>query len=183
MSEKTIPVKVFDDLIEHLQMGSNDVEVYFNRQTFEFFMLVNEYGIDGWDEEEQWEDDEEDEDGNGKVGEQLSESELEERRLRIEVQNSADWLSLPSSYEVDERSMMIDFARAQKDEKLRETLLDHLHRKGAFRRFKEEVFQRGIRDEWFEFRDEAFGEVIEGWLDEHGLSVEGRPKRFADEEE
>ncbi|MCM3767745.1 UPF0158 family protein [Neobacillus niacini] len=51
------------------------------------------------------------------------------------------------------------FCYSLSDLKLRNTLLDSISGKDAFRRFKDIVYHLGISGKWYEFRDQQFKEI------------------------
>jgi hypothetical protein len=64
-----------------------------------------------------------------------------------DVTGSADWLALPSKFDIHEHSIMERFCLDLDDGRQRETLLDAIHRKGAFRRFKDLVRRYDIEQQ------------------------------------
>ncbi len=73
----------------------------------------------------------------------LADWEQEELQKRREVRFSDDWLSLPSSRDVHEWSIMRDFAVEQGE--LQDEFLDAIHGKGAF-----SCLQVQARPAWFD---------------------------------
>lgn len=85
------------------------------------------------------------------------------------VLESGRFLRLPSKFDVHEWAIMDQFSRGQKDDRLREELLDAIHGAGAFRMFKRTIRRLGIEKAWFQFRDQAIKEIAREWLEEHNL--------------
>jgi len=56
------------------------------------------------------------------------------------------------------------------DGKISEILLQMIKGSGAFRRFKDAIYQHGIEDDWFKYLDEAYKEIAIAWLESHDLS-------------
>ena len=94
----------------------------------------------------------------------LDESTLED----IEV-NWKDYILLPTQYDIHEYRIMQDFALSCPYEQMREKMLASLRGKGAFRRFKDTVFDLGIRDDWFAYRDKRLREIAESWCMDNRL--------------
>ena len=65
--------------------------------------------------------------------------------------------------------MMEDFAEQYPDKKTEIALLNALHGRGAFRRFKDTLIYLGIREEWFTFRNREYREVAERWCMDNRL--------------
>ncbi len=76
-------------------------------------------------------------------------------------------ICLPSRFEIDEYGMMKEFAYSRVSECDR--LLETLRGRGAFRRFKDRVYEFGIEKEWFEYRDNQYREIAEEWCRRNGL--------------
>lgn len=76
-------------------------------------------------------------------------------------------ICLPSPYEINEYGMMKEFADSRVSE--REQLLKALIGKGAFRRFKDKLYDLGIEKEWFDYRDKKYREIAEEWCRTNGL--------------
>src|SRR5262249_42583543 len=85
---------------------------------------------------------------------------------------------LPDKREIHEWEILNAFAHAKQGRAGRD-LLDAVHGRGAFRAFRAAVERRGLREEWFAFRTEAFREIARAWLEKHGLAWRG-PARPAE---
>ena len=83
---------------------------------------------------------------------------------------SGDYIRLPTQYEIHEYAMMEDFAEQYPDKKTEIALLNALHGRGAFRRFKDTLIYLGIREEWFTFRNREYREVAERWCVDNQLT-------------
>lgn len=81
-------------------------------------------------------------------------------------------LMLPDRYEIHEYKIMEDFADSRSDERVAERLSIALDGRGAFRRFKDELYRLGIEKDWYAFRDEAFERIAREFLEGHGLRWE-----------
>jgi len=88
-----------------------------------------------------------------------------------DIEESDEFLPLPTSAEIEEWSMMEEFAQ-QRPEPLSDELLDDLNGRGAFRMFRTIAKRARLEDEWDRFRDRAFASIARKWLDEHGISYE-----------
>ena len=82
---------------------------------------------------------------------------------------SGDYIRLPTQYEIHEYEMMEDFTEQYPDKKTEIALLNALHGRGAFRRFKDTLIYLGIREEWFTFRNREYREVAERWCMDNRL--------------
>ncbi|HYK05993.1 MAG TPA: hypothetical protein VE974_29890 [Thermoanaerobaculia bacterium] len=89
-------------------------------------------------------------------------------RMR-EVVRSADWLLLPSSFEIHEWEIMKRFARTVRDSEVAERLDRALHGRGAFRMFRDAVHRLGIEPDWQRFRRSTLREIARRHLDRFGV--------------
>ena len=77
------------------------------------------------------------------------------------------WVLLPDRFEIDDWATMRDFANCQNDV-LRNRLLDIIHRRGAYRNFKNECDRQGLLDDYYAFQDRRHREVAVDWLERNG---------------
>jgi Uncharacterised protein family (UPF0158) len=88
-----------------------------------------------------------------------------------DIEESDEYLPLPASYEIDEWSMMRQFAERRPPPQCDE-LLDALGGRGAFRMFRSVIKRVRIEDEWYRFRERAFVSIAREWLDRHGFAYD-----------
>lgn len=86
-----------------------------------------------------------------------------------ELLESDHCIEFPDRREIDEWSMMEKFASAVEDEHARERLLDALHGKGAFRRFKDVADRLDLLDPWYEHCNKAFEDFTRKWLQDNDI--------------
>ena len=85
-----------------------------------------------------------------------------------EIDYDDKYIVLPDQYEINEYHMMEAFAYDHNDDRL----ITALQGRGAFRKFKDTVDHIGLRNEWFEFRDNCYRSRAEDWCRAHGLKWE-----------
>jgi hypothetical protein len=90
-------------------------------------------------------------------------------RIR-EILTSDRWLSLPTRFDIHEWAIMDAFAQSLDDLDVADELLRALHGRGAFRAFKDAVHRRGVRLNWYRFRDAAIADIAAAWLDDQGIA-------------
>lgn len=95
----------------------------------------------------------------------------DEEMNREDVEDSDEYLPLPTSYEIDEWSIMKRFADERPDP-VGSELLDALSGRGAFRMFRAALKRARMEDEWDRYREGAFVTIATEWLDEHGIAYE-----------
>ena len=90
------------------------------------------------------------------------------RKVR-DVLASDSCLHLPGRFEIDEWSIMDEFAQTQHSERVRQELLEAIHGAGAFRMFRSTIRRLGLEIDWYRFREEALVEIARDWLEVHKL--------------
>ena len=100
------------------------------------------------------------------------EAEALEQAKAVAGDDGTRFLPLPDKFDINEWEMMRDFAAAREDEKLADALLNAIHGRGAFRYFKDRIHEAGIAEEWYRFRDNAYGRIALDWCEQHGIDVD-----------
>lgn len=96
----------------------------------------------------------------------------EVQKAKQYLENTDDYLDLPSQEDIEEYRIMEDFAYSLEDEKISQQLLINLKGSGAFRRFKDNVKLIGIDQEWYQFRDERYQQFAFEWCEAHDVSID-----------
>jgi Uncharacterised protein family (UPF0158) len=143
------------DVIEQMDLTSDEATAYINRKTGELITLTDEELALAEDPEEAAE------------APQWQKDLLPKAR---EVMASEDYIPLPSKFEIHEWSIMERFAQSLTDTAVSDELDAALHGRGAFRRFKDALHRLGIVDEWYRFRDAALEEIAIEFLEAHGIA-------------
>jgi hypothetical protein len=114
---------------------------------------------------------EEMEEGNDDIGGEVLDLETEyyQEAKRV-LASDPDYLKLPSRFEIHEYEIMERFCLSFPDAKVSDILLRKIRGSGAFRRFKDTIYQYGIEDDWFQYRDEAYKEIAIAWLESNGIA-------------
>ena len=76
-----------------------------------------------------------------------------------------DFLSLPGKYDIHEYRIMEKFAININDDKLFNTL----HGKGAFRRFKDQLYFQNLTDGYYDFYDQYLKEIAINWCEDNNI--------------
>ena len=146
------------EIINSLEMVSDQVEFYLNRETGEIIELLKDVQQE-WD----WENEEIE-------TEDLEDWQKEIRLLGEKVISSDIYIPFPTKFEIFEYRIMEDFCLSYPDEKISRFLCKKIRGRGAFRRFKDAIYNFEIEKEWFDFKDKALKEIGISWLDENDLS-------------
>jgi hypothetical protein len=88
------------------------------------------------------------------------------------VLDGKDYIALPGRFEIDEYSMMREFALNLSDLKNSETLLVAIQGSGAFRRFKDMVRIMGIEQQWYDFRAGEYEKLAIEWCEQNGIKYD-----------
>jgi len=148
------------DVIDEMEMSSDDATSYINRKTGELITVTDEMFSLA-------EDPDEEEDAPEWQKEMLP-------KVR-EVAASEEFIPLPSKFDIHEWSIMERFALSFADGDVRDELEAALHGRGAFGRFKDALHRRGIADAWYRFRDTALEEIAVEFLEAHGIEFRREP--------
>ena len=154
------PVKL-KELADEMQSQMNEWTTFLNKKTGEFVPVS--------DDELRIAEDGED------VGNAFSLVEIDEDRVKMAediLDNSDDYIELPSRFDIDEYDIMERFCESIKNGRDRDALLIAIKGSGAFRRFKEIVRRFGLEDDWYRFKDEAYQELAIEWCNENGILFE-----------
>ncbi len=88
------------------------------------------------------------------------------------VAETVDYIPLPSKFDIHEYSIMENFCLSINDAEIRDTLYGLIKGSGAFRRFKDAVYQFGIENKWFNYRNDAFKQIAIDWCNENGIEFD-----------
>jgi len=164
MTDKPKATVFLDDVVDGMDMQSDESSVLFDPRSGEFFP-VSDYEVqraesdDDLDDLEDWE-----------------RKERETVRRLLE-----EGIAVPDRFEIHEWEILRDFSRSRDDAVQRDELLDAIRGRGAFRMFKSAVHRLGIQDDWYDYRQERLREIARDWLDANGIPY-SEEKRHAREE-
>ena len=151
------------DVIEQMDLTTDEATAYINRKTGELITLTHEEVALTEDPDEAAEAPQWQKDLLPKAREVLASEE--------------DYIPLPSKFEIHEWSIMERFAQSLTDAAMSDELDAALHGRGAFRRFKDAVHRLGIADQWYRFREAALEEIAIEFLEEHGIAYQREPRQ------
>jgi hypothetical protein len=149
-------------ILELVDMFSDLSCIYVNRMTGEAIIL-HEEELSMLEGEFVEDIPTEDEDGRP-----LPQWQQESMRRLQEIRENDDWLQVATRQDVDEYSIMKRFAGRARPS-VSKVLLDALHGKGAYRRFRDAVHRTGSQAEWEEFRSESIARQMRSVLDAEGV--------------
>ncbi len=109
-----------------------------------------------------------------------ADEEDEEEEPLDSVEAVRTWLPLPDQFELNDWSTMCDFADLQ-DGELRNALVDTLHRRGAYGRFRDQCARHGLLLDYYALRDQHRRRIAIDWLEDNGCEwTEGRRPQTKD---
>ena len=87
--------------------------------------------------------------------------------------NPNNFITVPSQQEVDEYSMMGNFALTLNNNEHKKILLTAIEGRGAFRRFKNSVIKLGIEEAWYNYKDQCYLAFAKEWAEENNCKLIG----------
>ncbi len=153
-----IPIKL-DDLVEAMEMQSDVIWAYLNRETGTIVHVYDEAWQAAKDHEPldaypEWEQE----------SIQVAREILEDR--------TGVYVRLPTQHEIHEWAIMDRFAQEVEDERIGQELRRALRRKGAFRRFKDAVHRRNLAEDWYAYKAQALRQIARAWCEEYDIPFE-----------
>jgi len=104
----------------------------------------------------------------------ITEYDREESTEALQVEESPDFIALPSKFDIHEYSIIERFCESVSDPELQQQLFSAIRGGGAFRRFKDMIRHSGAEDDWYAFRQTALESIASSFLDAHGIPYERR---------
>ncbi len=87
-----------------------------------------------------------------------------------EIESSQRFIRLPNQYDINEYSIMKNFALNVLNKPQREKLLQILKNQKPFKHFKNEIYYLGIEKSYFAFRQQRYCEITKEWCELHNIS-------------
>ncbi len=78
----------------------------------------------------------------------------------------------PTKFDIHEYSIMEDFVDNFPSGAIRNELMNAIHGRGAFRRFKDTLYRYGIEQSWYDYQAEAYKQIAIRWCRDEGLEYE-----------
>lgn len=132
-----------DDVIEALNFANDETHYFYSIKTEEVLMV--------WD---------------GMVNGETDPDLIEEIEVSFD-----EYIALPGRYEINEYNMMEEFIDNLPEGRKQDKLYDAIRGRGAFRRFKDEVYELGLEQKWYKHRDEAYEKLAIEWCEENEIEI------------
>lgn len=151
-----LPVSL-QDVIDQIDLQSELVQGFINRKTGELTIFTEEddYALRHLED--------------GRSLEELPEWQQEIIPKLREIQTSDDFIGLPTPFEVHEYRIMENFIYSLEDTAMQDDLFRAIRGRGAFRIFKDKIFDHGIRDDWFTFKNNSIKRIAIDFLEAEGI--------------
>ena len=81
------------------------------------------------------------------------------------------FVELPTTWDVHESRIMEEFCYSLAGD-VRADCLDAIHRRGAFRHFKDLLLRHGMRESWYAFRGEALRKIAIEWCEDNEIAFQ-----------
>ena len=88
------------------------------------------------------------------------------------IAESGQYIPLPTKFDIDEYSIMERFCMSMDNQEIGDILYDLICGGSAFRRFKDAIYQYGVEDEWYSYRDKAIKEIAIEWCRENNIEFD-----------
>lgn len=138
-----------EKITEALERVSLDCSVFVNRETHEFFDVLDDM-FDLVDKED----------------EDLLDWEISIKEKLTSIDVSSSWVKLPSAFEINEYRIMEAFAYTLPNG-LNQLILEAIKGKGAFSRFKNTCFKHCLMEDWYAFKKAALKQLAKAWCEAH----------------
>lgn len=142
-------------IIDSLDIQSDLATSYLDRTAGKFFVLTEDDRMAAdWDE----------------PLEDFPDWQREDIERAREIEGGSDrYVALPDQYEIHEYRALDGFASEHPDPEISDALLDAIGGRGAFRRFKDTVFELGVQEEWNKYRRAFLERIARLWCEENQI--------------
>ena len=82
-----------------------------------------------------------------------------------------DYIPLPDQHDIHEYRMMEDFIYELPGGRAQDALEAAIRGKGAFRRFKDRLYDFNLQEKWYKYRDACYERVARDWCERFGIEV------------
>jgi hypothetical protein len=156
---------VLEDLIDALEEQSDTLFAFLDRHTGEVFLITEEsLALTEADPE---------------TIAMLPDWQKEEAVRALLIETTDRYLALPDRFDINEWNIMNEFAQEAKRNDIRTALVRAVQGNHPFRRFKDQIANHHLWDDWNRFRRHAFVEIIRDWSEENGILLSVRQSKTA----
>jgi hypothetical protein len=142
------------EIVEGMEFQSDQIESYLERATGRV-VTISQEDMEAAEDEDSVEDCPDWQRENILIAQKILDS------------GNAEYLKLPSTWDIHEYEIMERFIEAIEDETISDALYHAIKGKSAFRRFKDAICDCGVREQWFKYRENAYKEIAIDWCREN----------------
>lgn len=82
-----------------------------------------------------------------------------------------DYIPLPGQYDINEYRIMEEFIYELPVGKNQDVLARTIQGRGAFRRFKDKLYDLNLEKQWYQYREEAYEKIARQWSERHKIDI------------
>ena len=82
-----------------------------------------------------------------------------------------DYIPLPGQYDINEYRLMEEVIYELPAGKNQDVLTGAIQGRGAFRRFKDKLYDLNLQKQWYQYRDEAYEKIARQWCERHKIDL------------
>ena len=82
-----------------------------------------------------------------------------------------DYIPLPGQYDINEYRLMEEVIYELPAGKNQDVLTGAIQGRGAFRRFKDKLYDLNLEKQWYQYRDEAYEKIAMQWSERHKIAL------------
>ena len=82
-----------------------------------------------------------------------------------------DYIPLPGQYDINEYRIMEEFIYELPAGKNQDVLAGEIQGRGAFRRFKDKLYDLNLEKQWYQYREEAYEKIARQWSERHKIDI------------
>lgn len=133
-----------EEIIEAIEFAGMETEYYYDTKNEKILMLFDGM-VDGEDNQELFED--------------IREGFVE------------DYIPLPGQYDINEHRIMEEFIYELPVGKNQDILERAIRERGAFRKFKDKLYDLNLEEQWYSYKDSAYERIARQWCERHKISI------------
>lgn len=131
-----------DEVIEAMEFANEEARYLYSIKTQQIVLLMQGM-VDGEDDEDLYE----------------------------EIMESDDYIALPDKYDIHEYRLMEDFIETISSQRKQVQLYNAIRGRGAFRRFKDTVYELDIEEQWYKYRDQRYEQIAREWCERWNIDI------------
>ena len=82
-----------------------------------------------------------------------------------------DYIPLPGQYDINEYRIMEEFIYELPAGKNQDVLAGEIQGRGAFRRFKDKLYDLNLEKHWYQYRDEVYEKIATQWCERYKIDI------------